>query len=178
MSPHGGFLPACRDNWNQWNQVPTSLKVPDWIFLVWAFGIALRDLTVMSELQSMALSLTSTRVWPSYMLRINGRRTHFTQIELNKSKKVCFTPWYSTRMVYYGGMGIDCEAFNRRWAQLVSDKRKVSFGSVMTHIRTRSRFALLRSVVTALRWVRGRRSGSGMKDLSNVNFDFVPEGEL
>ena len=40
------------------------------------------------------------------------------------------------------------------------------------------RFALLRSVVTALRGVRGRKSGSGMKDLSNVNFDFVPEGEM
>ena len=78
----------------------------------------------------------------------------------------------------YGGMGKDCEAFNRRLAQLISEKRKVSFGSVMTHIRTRLRFALLRSVVTALRGVRGRKSGSGMKDLSNVNFDFVPEGEM
>ena len=46
------------------------------------------------------------------------------------------------------------------------------------NIRTRLRFALLRSVVTALRGVRGRKSGSGMKDLSNVNFDFVPEGEM
>ena len=54
----------------------------------------------------------------------------------------------------------------------------MSFGSVMTHIRTRLRFALLRSVVTALRGVRGRKSGSEMKDLSNVNFDFVPEGEM
>ena len=78
----------------------------------------------------------------------------------------------------YGGMGRDCEAFNRRLAQLVSEKRKVSFGSVMTHIRTRLRFALLRSIVTALRGVRGRKSGSEMKDLSNVNFDFVPEGEM
>ena len=48
----------------------------------------------------------------------------------------------------------------------------------MTHIRTRLRFALLRSVVTALRGVRGRKSRSGMKDLANVNFDFVPDGEL
>ena len=77
----------------------------------------------------------------------------------------------------YGGMGRDCEAFNRRLAQLISEKRKVSFSSVMTHIRTRLRFALLRSVVTALRGVRGRKSGSEMKDLANENFDFVPEGE-
>ena len=53
----------------------------------------------------------------------------------------------------------------------------MSFSSVMTHIRTRLRFALLRSIVTALRGVRWRMSGSGMKDLANVNFDFVPEGE-
>ena len=45
----------------------------------------------------------------------------------------------------YGGMGRDCEEFNRRLTQLVSEKGKVSFGSVMTHIRTWLRFALLRS---------------------------------
>ena len=67
--------------------------------------------------------------------------------------------------IWWYSMGRDCEAFNRRLAQLVSEKRKVSFGSVMTHIRTRLRFALLRSIVTALRGVRGRKSGSGMKDL-------------
>ena len=60
----------------------------------------------------------------------------------------------------------------------IKAKQPVSFGSVMTHIRTWLRFALLRSVVTALRGVRGRKSGSGMKDLANINFDFVPEGEL
>ena len=38
------------------------------------------------------------------------------------------------------------------------------------------RFALLRSIATTLRGVRGRKSGSGMKDLAHVNFDFVPEG--
>ena len=77
-------------------------------------------------------------------------------------------------MVVWGETG----AFKIRLAQLISEKRKVSFGSVMTHNRTRLGFALLRSVVSALRGVRGRKSGSGMKDLSNVNFDFVSEGEL
>ena len=47
----------------------------------------------------------------------------------------------------YGGMGRDCEAFNRRsrlaQPQLISEKRKVSFSSVLSHIRTRLRFALL-----------------------------------
>ena len=32
--------------------------------------------------------------------------------------------------------------------------------------------------VKKLRGVGGRKSGSGMKDLTNVTFDFVPEGEL
>ena len=73
-------------------------------------------------------------------------------------------------------MGRDCEAFNGRLALLVSEKRKVIFGSVMIHTRTRLRFALLRSVETALRGVRGTKSGSEMKDLSNVNFDFVQRG--
>ena len=42
----------------------------------------------------------------------------------------------------YGGTGRDCEGFNRRLAQLILEKRKAIFGSVMTHIRTPLRFAL------------------------------------
>ena len=59
-------------------------------------------------------------------------------------------------------------------------RRGVNANVGHTNIRTRLRFTLLRSVVTALlRGVRLRgrkiiRCGSGMKDLSNVNVDFVP----
>ena len=61
-------------------------------------------------------------------------------------------------------MGRDCEAFNRRLAQLVSEKRKVSFGSVMTHIITRFRFALLRSVVTLDSVERSKRKGEWVRN--------------
>ena len=67
------------------------------------YGIALRDLTVLSELHTIAPSLTRTRVWPSYMLRMNGRRTHFTQIELNKSKKVSSRPRHDIQHVWWYG---------------------------------------------------------------------------
>ena len=45
----------------------------------------------------------------------------------------------------YGGMGRDCEEFNRRLTQLVSEKGKVSFVRRHTSEVTWLRFALLRS---------------------------------
>ena len=53
-----------------------------------------------------------------------------------------------------GGMGPECEKVNKRIATLVSDKRKEKYSDVINHIRTRLRFALLRSILIAIRLPR------------------------
>ena len=67
---------------------------------------------------------------------------------------------------------------NRRLAQLIAEIRikegvlRQCDDTYQNPVEVRP---VLRSVITAL---RGRKSGSGMKNLSNVDFDFVPDGEM
>ena len=55
-----------------------------------------------------------------------------------------------------GGMGKESEAYHRRLAQVIADKRKESYSSFMSFIRTRIRFALLKSTLISVRGVRGK----------------------
>ena len=74
-----------------------------------------------------------------------------------------------------GGMGPDCCAVNRRLATLIADMRKDTYTNVMNHIRTRLRFALLRTTLAAIRGYRGKNSDSRDYNLDNVDFNMIPE---
>ena len=76
-----------------------------------------------------------------------------------------------------GGMSKECNQVNKKLAQMISEKRKESYSSVINHIRTRLRFSLLRSTLAALRGDRGKRSDHSGGDLTNVEFNLVPEME-
>ena len=69
-------------------------------------------------------------------------------------------------------MGPECEKLNRRLAELIATKRKEAYSDVIGHIRTRLRFALLRSTLVAVRGVRGK----GTSDESNmdISFNLIP----
>lgn len=56
-----------------------------------------------------------------------------------------------------GGMGKEAERFHKRLAVLISQKRNENYADVLNHLRTRLRFCLLRSSLTALRGVWGRQ---------------------
>ena len=53
-----------------------------------------------------------------------------------------------------GGMAPECEAFNKQLAHRIAGKRKDDYSAVANYIRTKIRFALLRSVLISLRGVR------------------------
>ena len=74
-----------------------------------------------------------------------------------------------------GGMSSECDRVNKKLAQMISEKRKEPYSSVINHIRTRLRFSLLRSTLAAVRGYRGKRSDNGGGDLTNVEFNIVPE---
>jgi hypothetical protein len=79
-------------------------------------------------------------------------------------EKGTFTPLvFSTT----GGMGPECTKYHKRIAELVSVKRDESYADVMNFIRTRIRFALLKSTLIAVRGVRGksRRGNSSIGDI-------------
>ena len=55
-----------------------------------------------------------------------------------------------------GGMGPESTKFHRRLAELVATKRGEEYSHVVSHIRTRLRFAILRCTLVAIRGERGR----------------------
>ena len=82
-----------------------------------------------------------------------------------------FTPLvYST----FGGCGPQAKRYHKRLAELISGKRNEEYHYVVSHIRTRLRFSLLRSVLVALRGERGKRTAT-TQPLSSTSFNMIPE---
>ncbi len=86
-----------------------------------------------------------------------------------QAEKASFVPLVYTTT---GGMGPQCTAFHKQLAQLIADKRHEKYSDVMNHMRTRLRFALLRSILIAVRGSRGKKHYD--RDLSEVAFNLIP----
>lgn len=86
-------------------------------------------------------------------------------------EKASFAPLVFTTS---GGIASECEKGNRKLAYMISDKRKQSYSSVIKHIRTRLRFAILRSTLAAIRGFRGKKSEDEKNYLSDVDFNLIP----
>ena len=66
-----------------------------------------------------------------------------------------------------GGMGLESTKYHKRVAELIAAKRGEQYSDVMNHIRTGLRYALLKSVLVAVRGERGRsRREAPISDLS------------
>ena len=85
-------------------------------------------------------------------------------------EKATFTPLIFTTS---GGMGPECQRFNKRLAELISLKRNESYADVMTYIRKKLRFALLKATLIALRGYRGRPKQTDNIELSEVDFNLI-----
>ena len=85
----------------------------------------------------------------------------------------CFTPLvFST----FGGMSTICNISFKRFASLLADKRDVSYDVVMSWLRCRVSFSLLRSAIDCL---RGARSSKGHAAVSFQAFDLaLSEGRM
>ena len=89
-------------------------------------------------------------------------------------EKASFVPMVFTTN---GGMSLQCERLNKRLAELISERRKESYSHVMGHIRTRLRFALLKSILIAIRGVRGKQSRTVELKVSEIEFGMVQMDE-
>ena len=109
-----------------------------------------------------------------YLARENCKKAKYNDRIIN-IEKASFTPLVFTTI---GGMGPECEQFNRRLAELISNKRKEKYCHVMAHLRTRLRFALLKAIVIA---IHGYRGANKHKDdetpLSEVSYNLIPEAK-
>ena len=89
-------------------------------------------------------------------------------------EKATFVPLiFST----HGGMGPECKTFVKRIATKIADKRGENYSSIINHLTTRIRYALLRSILLMLRGSRRTKSGSGSegKALEAICFNMIPE---
>jgi len=68
-----------------------------------------------------------------------------------------------------GGMAPECNRVNKRLAEKIVEKRSEPCASVITYIRTKLRFALLRSTLAAIRGFRGKRSDVHLQDLTDID---------
>ena len=69
-------------------------------------------------------------------------------------------------------MGPECQRFNRRIAELYAAKRKEQYSDVITYIRKKLRFALLKATIIALRGFRGQQLHvAETRELSDVAFN-------
>jgi len=62
----------------------------------------------------------------------------------------------------------------QNFLNLVVLKLREGYTSVMTYIRTKLRFALLRSTIAVIRGFRGKRSDVHLQDLTDINFSLIP----
>ena len=71
----------------------------------------------------------------------------------------------------------ECNKFHKRVAELIANKRKEQYGKVLSYIRTRISFAMLKSIPVSIHGVRdkqGRKDG-GTMCASDVAFGLIPE---
>lgn len=88
-----------------------------------------------------------------------------------QSEKGSFTPLIYTTS---GGMGPQCTIFHKRLAEKIAIKRKERYAHVMNYIRTRLRFALLRSILVAIRGERGRINNKN-ENINDISFNIIPQ---
>ena len=83
-------------------------------------------------------------------------------------EKGTFTPVvFSTS----GGTGKEADRHHKRIATLIAQKKNESYAAVLNYIRTRLCFSLLKSILIALRGVRGKQSVPA--SISAVEFSLV-----
>ena len=73
----------------------------------------------------------------------------------------------------FGGMGKEAEAYHKRLAQLISNKRNETYSHVVNYVRTRLRFCLLKTVLTSVRGVRGKSSQVKITPISDLSFNLI-----
>ena len=74
-----------------------------------------------------------------------------------------------------GGMGPECDSLNKRIADLLSRKRREPYHKVISYVRHRLRFSLLRTTLYAIRGVRGKPNANTEEEIADISFNLIPD---
>lgn len=105
-----------------------------------------------------------------YRTNENEKKNEYNE-RIQNVEKGTFTPLV---FLTSGGMGPECLKFNKRIAEKTAEKQKENYSHVMMHIRTRLRFALLKSTLIGLRGFRGKRSKSWEEE-EDIDYNLIPQ---
>ena len=87
------------------------------------------------------------------------------------NERASFTPLVFTTT---GGMGPECEKLNRRLADLLAKKRNEPYSKVISYVRHKLRFSLLRTLLYAIRGVRGKQKPNSEESIEDISFNLIP----
>ena len=71
----------------------------------------------------------------------------------------------------------ECNKFHKRIAELIANKRKEQYSKVLSYIRTRISFTMLKSILVSIHGVRDKkgRKDERTKTASDVAFGLIPD---
>ena len=86
-------------------------------------------------------------------------------------EKATFTPLvFSTT----GGMAPECARYHKKVAELIANKTNEEYSKVVSHMRTRLRFTLLKSTLLGIRGVRGKARKTRV-NITELDFNTIPD---
>jgi len=74
-----------------------------------------------------------------------------------------------------GRIAPECNRVIKRLEEKIAEKHSEPYASVITYVRTKLRFALLRSTLAAIRGFLGRRSDVHLQDVTDIDFSLIPK---
>ena len=104
-----------------------------------------------------------------YIQHENEKKRSYNERVL-QVEKASFTPIV---MSTSGGEGKEAARHHKRIATLIAQKRNESYADVINYVRTRLRFSLLKSTLTAIRGVRGKSRMAA--PISTVSFNLIEQ---
>ena len=84
-------------------------------------------------------------------------------------EKGSFTPLVYTT---FGGWGPLATRYHKRLAEKIATRKNEEYRDVISHMRTRIRFSILRSTLIAVRGKRGKKQFS--KSFADTSFNLIP----
>ncbi len=106
---------------------------------------------------------------PALYERNEKEKNNFYQERVLECEKGSFVPLV---FLTTGGMGPACTTTIKRIASMIAERRGETYSHVISFIRTKLRFSLLKSLLVAVRGVRGRSTQEPY--LGNIAFNLIP----
>jgi hypothetical protein len=99
----------------------------------------------------------------------NEKKRKYSSRVINTEKSSFVPLVYSTA----GSVAPECEKHHKRLAEMISNRRKEKYADIINFVRTKVRFALLKSVLMAVRGIRGRNTNK-YTPIADIPFGLIP----